>query len=100
MDGKAQFGEPGQAGMAESVGVTQSHHLAFGVGDLHDVAESAQNPVAAARWVDLVAAAVAHALHEQEPPGTTGCVIADPTLLFSNDFGDVTVDEDAVGCDV
>lgn len=41
MDWQAEFGQPGQPGVAEAVGVAQPHDVALGVGDLNEVAEGA-----------------------------------------------------------
>lgn len=47
-----------------------------------------------------VAPAVAHAPCEQKPSASVRVLGLYPPLLFGNDFGDLVINEDGVGCDI
>ena len=100
VDGQAEFGQSGQFGVPEPVGVTELQQPALAVSDLNDLAELTEDSVVSAWRVGLVAAAVTVALHEQGPRWSSLQGRADPLLRLLNDCGDFTVDQDAVRGDV
>ena len=96
VDGQAEFGQPGQLGVPESVGVVQPYRPALAVGDLDQVAEAGQRHIVAAGRVGFGAVSVAEALQEQVSGLQAGELLVEPVLLLLDDGDDLVVDEDVV----